>query len=121
MSDEVLSDDDVLEQAAEQIALLDIEIKERQELRAQLVSVFKNPATALKPRPEPYVFGKVQVKVSANSRIDNALALEKVKPAMLKYITKTVVDPTLARKHLMPGELARITKTFDNKIEVRPI
>ena len=110
---------DLLGQAATEIARINVQIAELTEYKNQLLEVFKNPDTDLPPRSEPYDFGDVEVKVSTNVRLDDGLARRNLTPANYEIVSKTTLDTGKARKVLTADELATITKTFDNKIEVR--
>ena len=78
----------------------------------------------VKDRPEIYAagttktVGRFYVKVSTNQRIDNELAARHLNSALFKRVSKTVIDPVVARRHLSAADLAKITKVYDNRIEV---
>ena len=110
---------DVLTQAAEEIARVNLKLAELTEYKAELLSVFKNPETNLPPRKEPYQFGKVDVKVSESGRIDDGLARTKLPVTVYRKIVKQTVDTSLARKVLTDEQIKLITKKFDNKIEIK--
>lgn len=111
---------DLLTQAAEEIARVNIQIAELTEYKQQLLSVFKNPETNLPPRKEAYQLGKVDVKVSESGRIDDGLARKHLNATTYKRVAKTVIDTSLARKVLPDDVLEKITKKYDNKIEIKP-
>lgn len=109
----------LLKDAAEEIARVNIQMAELAEYKESLLSVFKNPATGLEPRTEPYVYGKVLVKVSKNERLDDGLARVALGSMVYKQVSKTTLDTAKARKILNAEGLAKITKKYDNKIEIK--
>lgn len=108
----------LLKDAAEEIARINIQLAELLEYKESLLSVFKNPATGLEPRTEPYTYGKVLVKVSKNERLDDGLAQREL-GHVYKTVSKTTLDTAKARKVLSEDALAKITKKYDNKIEIK--
>jgi len=116
-----LSTDDqsVLTQAAERLAAINIAIAELTEEKSVLLSAFKNPEVGLIPRVEPYKFGKTDVKISENARLDDGLARRHLSAAAYKQVSKQVLDTSAARRVLTKEQIAEISKNFDNKIEVR--
>ena len=116
-----LSTDDqsVLTQAAERLAAINIEIAELTEEKSVLLSAFKNPEVGLIPRVEAYKFGKTDVKISDNSRLDDGLARRHLPETVYKQVSKTVLDTSTARRVLTKEQIEKISKKFDNKIEVR--
>lgn len=113
------NDIQTLTQAAAEIVNLDIQIAELSERRAQLASVFKNDAVGLAPQREPYVFGKVKVKVSENARLDDTLARRFLSEEEYRLVAKSALDTKKARAFLDSDKLDTITKRYDNKIEFR--
>ena len=109
----------LLAQAAEAVAEINLEIAELQEKKDALLAVFKNEDNGMVPRTEPYVFGRAEVKVTKNERLDDGLAKRELGAMVYKKVAKTVLDTAAARKVLSQEELAKITKKYDNKIEVR--
>lgn len=109
----------LLTQAAEAIAEINLQIAELEEQKKGLLNVFKNEDNGLVPRKEPYDFGRVQVKVSEYTRIDDGLARRNLTEDDYGRLTKQTLDTTLARKVLKPETLELITKRYDNKIEVK--
>ena len=105
--------------AAEEIARINLQIAELQEMKDMLLGAFKNENNGLVASSVPYDFGKVEVKVSANSRLDDGLAQRNLSKALYNDVTKTTLDTAKARKLLGDEELELITKKYDNKIEVR--
>jgi hypothetical protein len=59
------------------------------------------------------------VKVTSNSRIDDKLAQEVLDPAEYAMLGKVVVDTAKARAFLDNEKLAKITKYYENKVEVK--
>lgn len=116
-----LSQDDqsVLTQAAERLAAINIAIAELTEEKSVLLSAFKNPEVGLIPRVEPYKFGKIDMKISENSRLDDGLAKRHLPATVYKQVSKQVLDTSAARKVLTEEQINKISKKFDNKIEVR--
>lgn len=116
-----LSTNDVLTltEAATAIVELDIQIAELTERRVQLASVFKNDSVGLEPQREPYVFGKVKVKVSENARLDDTLARRFLSEEEYRLVAKSALDTKKARAFLGDDKLDTITKRYDNKIEFR--
>ena len=106
-----LSTDDqsVLTQAAERLAAINIEIAELTEEKSVLLSAFKNPEVGLIPRVEAYKFG----------RLDDGLARRHLPATVYKQVSKTVLDTSTARRVLTKEQIEKISKKFDNKIEVR--
>lgn len=62
--------------------------------------------------------GRFYVKITSNSRVDDALAKTKLPANQYNRLTKKVIDGTVAKKVLDPTALASITKVYDNKVEV---
>lgn len=58
------------------------------------------------------------VKVTGNSRIDDKLARAYLEPTEYDRVTKTSIDPVVARRLLDPADIMEITKHYDNKIEI---
>jgi hypothetical protein len=100
----------------ERIVRNQLTIKELEAENAALKDFFKADP-ALKPGTTIEV-GKFYLRSSANTRIDNTLAQSKLTTTEKRHIMKSVVDPALARRYLTPEALAKITKTYDNRIEV---
>lgn len=105
--------------AAEEIVRTDMKIAELKEYRDALASVFKNEDTNLPASKTPYSFGKVDVKVSSNGRIDDALAQRQLPADVYSMVSKQTIDTAKARKVLSASEVASITKQYDNKIEFK--
>lgn len=61
----------------------------------------------------------IEVKVTSNKRIDDKLAKENLGANTYAAVSKTVIDTAKARAFLDAEELAAITKTYDNKVEVK--
>lgn len=109
----------LLTAAAEHIAAINLEIAELEEQKQELLSVFKNEQNGMVPRKEAYDFGKVEVKVSENTRLDDGLARTQLTARDYKAASKVTLDTSLARRVLTADKLEKITKKYANKIEVR--
>lgn len=101
---------------AEAIALKQLEIKKLTEQVTELKSYFRQGETRVLEREGRPT---LEVKVTPNSRIDDGLALRSLTPETYLSVSKRSIDTTKARKVLTTGELARITKTYEPKIEVK--
>jgi hypothetical protein len=115
MSDTLNMDEEGL--LLEQIVRNKLEIERLQAENDTYVQYFKDRPDAY-PTGTKKEIGKFYVKVSTNQRIDDALARKNLKVAEYNKLTKKVIDTTLARKILAEDQLAKITKVFENKIEV---
>lgn len=62
--------------------------------------------------------GKFYVKVMKNERIDDALARKALGSDTYDMVAKTTLDTRKARTFLNEEDLAKITKTFEPKVEV---
>lgn len=104
------------EQVAERIVRNQLAIKELEEENATLKQYFKSneayPAGVTKE------VGKFYIKVTANARVDDALARANLGLATYKRLSKTVIDGPMAKKILAPDQYAKIQKVYDNKIEI---
>lgn len=109
----------LLASAAEEIVRINVAIAELEEQKQQFLAVFKNEENGLVPSKTAYDFGRVEVKVSKNERLDDGLAKRALPRLTYSKVVKTSLDTTAARKILSPEELEKITKKYDNKIEVR--
>lgn len=109
----------LLGQAARAVAEINLQIAELEEQKKLFLEVFKNEDNGLVARTEPYDFGDCVVKVSANTRLDDGLAKRELEPHAYDLVSKRTLDTAKARKVLKPEELAKISKKYDNKIEVR--
>lgn len=110
------TNENVLEQAAMEIATLDAEIKELMERRDLLKSHFKDGGTY---SPGKYNFGRVTLVVSTNQRISQKKAESIIRRPVLEQISVLKVDSKRARALLTDAELESIMDHYDNKIEVR--
>lgn len=62
--------------------------------------------------------GKFYIKVTGHSRIDQKLAEKELTYRERKAVSKEIVDPTKARHVLDKDKLEKITKVYDNRIEI---
>lgn len=108
--------DNLLEKAAREIALLDAEIKEATERRDLLKSYFKNPDQY---PPGKYTMGDYTIVVSTNQRISQKKAELYLLPITLEAVSTPKVDAKKARAMLDPGVLEMIMDNYDHRIEVR--
>lgn len=60
----------------------------------------------------------ITVRVTPNTRIDDKLARETLPDEVYESVSKRTIDTSKARAHLTSAALAKITKTYDNKVEV---
>ena len=103
--------------ALERIVRNQLAIKELEAENEQLKQFFKD-------RPEAYPAGsalergKFYIKITKSTRIDDKLAREHLPWAKYTRVSKQVVDTTAARRILSDAELEKITKTYDNRIEI---
>lgn len=58
------------------------------------------------------------VRVTANTRLDDKLAQAHLSPSEYIDVSKRVLDTAAARATLTANDLAAITKTYGNKVEV---
>jgi len=59
------------------------------------------------------------VKITPNTRLDDKLAQEHLAADVYTLVSKSSLDTAKARAFLAPEALAKITKTYDNKVEVQ--
>jgi len=103
--------------ALERIVRNQLAIKELEAENEQLKQFFKD-------RPEQYPAGaalergKFYIKITKSTRIDDKLARDNLSAARYRSVSKMTVDTTAARRYLNETELAKITKTYDNRIEI---
>lgn len=100
----------------ERIVRNQLAMKELQEETDMLKQFFKD-------RPERYTVGthtrgRFYVKITTNTRIDQKLAEKALSPMKLRSISSLKVDSAKARAILDEVQLAKITKTYDNKLEI---
>lgn len=62
--------------------------------------------------------GKFYIRVTKNERIDDTLAKKNLDANTYRQLSKTVIDSTRARHYLQPSLLDKITKKYDNRIEI---
>jgi hypothetical protein len=62
---------------------------------------------------------KIIVKVTPNSRIDDRLAREHLDEELYFNLSKRSIDTAKARAFLTNEDLAKITKHYENKVEVK--
>lgn len=60
----------------------------------------------------------ITVRVSPNTRVDDKLAREALTAEEYEAVSKRTIDTAKARAILPNNVLSRITKTYDNKVEV---
>lgn len=101
---------------ANRIVRLQLEIAERQEELDTLKGYFRNTQSKdVTSEDGPAII----VKVSPNTRIDDNLARKALDPDTYATVSKTVIDTAKARAFLDDQSLAKITKIYDNKVEVK--
>lgn len=102
---------------AEAIVRKQLEIKELTEQVNGLKSFFRQQeeSVTLTREGRPDLF----VQVTPNARLDSSLAETYLDLETWRKVSKEVLDTALARRILSPEELAKITKTFEPKIEVK--
>lgn len=115
MSDELAQTDE--ERALERIARNQLLIQELTEENDQLKTFFKErsstyPAGTLKR------VGKFYIKVSAGTRLDDTLAQKELSAAQYKQVSKMTLDTKKARAYLNALQLEKITKKYENRIEI---
>lgn len=77
-----------------------------------------------KERPEIYSaglkkkVGQFYIKVTGQTRVNDALARKVLPVAVYKRLSKQVIDGPAAKKALTPEEYGAIITTYDNRIEV---
>lgn len=114
MSDSLTASE--LEAAMEQFVRNQLAIKELEERQDAIKGFFKgNPAFEA---GTTVTSGKFYVRVSSNQRIDDALAKRVLTSVQYKNVSKTVVDPVKARKLLAASTVEKITKVYENRIEI---
>lgn len=105
-----------LESVMERIVRNNLAIKEIEAENEALKGFFKgNPAFEA---GTTVTSGKFYVKVSTNRRIDDALARRVLTGPQYSSVSKISVDPIKARRTLPETTLAKITKVYDNRIEI---
>lgn len=113
---EFLSEDEE-QRVLERYVRNSLAIKELEQEQEVLKQFFKD-------RPNVYPAGthtergKFYVKVSSNSRIDDKLANQNLDYRTYNSVTRKTVDPKLARARLSEVDLAKITKVYENRIEI---
>lgn len=105
------------EQVLERIVRNQIQIKELEAENATLKGFFKQSPEGY-PAGSRKTVGKFYIQVSENKRIDDALAQKVLTPVQYRGVSKTVINVTLAKAILAPPMLEKITKKFENKIEI---
>jgi hypothetical protein len=115
MTDTLAPDEE--EQLAERIFRNQLRISELQEENDTLKTYFKKNATIF-PAGTNKTFGKFYVKITSNSRVDDALAKANLTINTYKRFAKTVIDGAAAKRGLDPNTYAKIIKKYDNKVEV---
>lgn len=83
---------------------------------AELKAVLRNTKSADYERENG---PKIIVKVTPNTRIDDGLARKALDEDTYNTVSKQTIDTAKARAFLNDEQLAKITKTYDNKVEVR--
>lgn len=119
-----MADDNFSEHTlAEQAVRLQIEIAERQEKLDAIKNYFKfNYAGAHGIHEFQAVTGaKLEVKVTKNERIDDNLARTELSAQDYKRVSKATVDTKKARALLDESKLSKITKVYDDKIEIKVV
>lgn len=106
----------IIRDAAKEIAVLDAEIKELTERRDLLKSYFKDKEAY---PPGKYDLGDVELVVTTNQRISQKKAEEMLGKRTLDKISTPKVDPKKARAYLRPLELEQIMDHYDHRIEVK--
>lgn len=77
-----------------------------------------------KERPDEYVagskkeVGKFYIRVTKQTRIDDALARKELSPKEYGWVKKEVVDSAKAKRYLAADVYEKISKKYDNRIEV---
>lgn len=94
-----------------------VAIAELQEQNEQLKSFFKG-RDAEYPAGTTTERGRFYIKVSSNTRIDDTLAKRILTTSRYNNLSKSVIDPVKARRMLDADTLAKITKAYDNRIEI---
>lgn len=105
------------EQALEIIVRNQLLIAELEEQNKTLKTFFKERQEAY-PVGSKKEVGKFYIKVTKNSRVDNALALKYLSANVYNRLIKKVIDPVAAKRSLTPEQYAKISKVYENKIEV---
>lgn len=105
------------EQILERIVRNKMEIDARTAENETLKAFFKE-------RPDVYVagekreVGKFYIRVTKQTRIDDALARKTLTKNQWEYVKKEVVDAARAKRYLTPSQYEEISKKYDNRIEV---
>lgn len=102
---------------ADRIVRNKLRIKELTEENDILLARYKNDEVGY-PAGTYKEHGQFYVKVTTNQRVDDALAKAKLNTNEYKRLSKTVIDPTLAKRVLTAERYNLIVKRYDNKIEV---
>lgn len=101
---------------AEQIVRLQLEKDAIEERIASLKNFFRDGKSEdfeREGRPT------IMVKVTPNSRIDDRLAREHLDAREYESVSKVSIDTARARAYLSDEKIAKITKHYENKVEVR--
>lgn len=61
----------------------------------------------------------ITVKVSPNKRVDDRLAQENLPSDVYETVSKRTIDTAKARAFLTSDDLDKITKVYDNKVEIK--
>lgn len=115
MSDNITQTEE--ERALELIVRNQLKIAELEEQNRTLKAFFKE-RNAEYPTGSKKEVGKFYIKVSSNTRVDDALARLHLNSRVYNNLTKTVIDSVKAKRALTPEQYAKISKVYDNKIEV---
>lgn len=107
---------DEMEAALERFVRNQLAIAELNAEQETIKGFFKAQETL--PAGTSKTIGKFYIRITSNTRIDQKLAEQKLSYPALKSVSKLVVDPVLARKRLDADVLAKITKVYENRIEI---
>lgn len=105
------------ERALERIARNQLLIAELTAENDQLKTFFKERSDAY-PAGTLKRVGKFYIKVSAGTRLDDTLAQQHLSTSEYKRVSKLTLDTKKARAFLTSTTLEKITKKFENRIEI---
>lgn len=105
------------EQVLDRFVRNQIKIKELEEENATLKTYFKERPTDY-PAGLNKKVGRFYIKVTGQTRVNDALARKTLPVAVYKRLSKQVIDGPAAKKALTPEEYAAILNTYDNRLEI---
>lgn len=105
------------EQVLERIVRNKMQIEELLAENATLTDYFRERNDQY-PAGTKKSVGKFYIRVTKNARIDDTLARKVLTSKEYDLVSKKVVDTARAKRYLLPSVIEKITKTYENRIEI---